>query len=125
MQVFKPTFRKDSYTPKEIYASEYPLVTASVTIAAGQTLERGAVLGRVTSGGAYVLSAATDGTDPIADGSQVPVAVLAENVDASAGAEAAIVYISGHFESRFLTFGTGHTAASVRDGLRGLGIYVN
>jgi len=126
MQVFEPVFTTDTYEPSEIYASEYPRITEHVTIAAGQQLLRGAVLGRVTSSGAYVLSAAEDGEgDPVEDGSEKPVAVLAsEYIDASGGARGAIVYLSGHFLGTKLTIGTGHTLASVKDDLRPLGIFV-
>lgn len=117
--MYRPGFSKDSYTPKEIYASEHPRITRGVTIAAGQVLERGALLGKVTASGAYVLSVAA-----AEDGSQTPVAVLADDVNASAAADGAVVYEAGHFEGRHLTYGAGHTADSVRAGLRTLGIYI-
>lgn len=117
--MYRPTFTKDSYTPAEIYASEFPRITRGVTIAAGQVLGRGAVLGKVTASGAYVLSVAA-----AADGSETPVAVLADDVDASAADDGAVVYEAGHFVGRSLTYGAGHTADSVRAGLRILGIHI-
>lgn len=57
-----------------------------VTIAESAALTIGAVLGKITTGGKYVLS------DPDAvDGSEDPVAVLIEDADASAGDAAAFV----------------------------------
>ena len=113
-------FGKESYVPKEIVSGDYPLVTQGVTIAAGQNLVRGAVLGKITASGKLVLSLAA-----ASDGSQTPYAILAdEEADASAADLGATVYLSGQFLGKNLTFGAGHTAASVRDGMRNLNIYV-
>lgn len=56
------------------------------------------------------------------DGSQRPDAVLAVDCDASAADAEALVYVRGTFAESALTFGTGHTADSVREGLRRKGI---
>lgn len=113
-------FSTQSFTPKEIIAGDFPLVTNHVTIASGQSLQRGAVLGEVTATGEYVLSVAA-----AVDGSQVPAAILAtEAVDASAAAKGAGAYVTGQFNAANLTFGTGHTAASTRAALRDAGIHI-
>ncbi len=52
----------------------------SVTLTSGQTLEAGAVLGKVTSGGKYV---AYDNT--LSDGSQAAAGILIGHGDASGG----------------------------------------
>lgn len=67
----------------------------------------------------YKLSAAA-----ATDGSAVPDAVLAEDCDASAADKTTIAYFRGEFNSNALTFGSGHTAASVREGLRLRGIAI-
>lgn len=60
------------------------------------------------------------------DGSQVPYAILADDTVAADGADIeAMVYVGGSFNSDNLTFGTGHTASSVRNGLRDLGIFIS
>lgn len=70
--------------------------------------------------GKYVLSlAAAD------DGSKTPVAITAEACDASAADKSCIVYFAGNFNDRKVTFGTGHTAASVRDALAARGIFLH
>lgn len=106
-------------TDQLIAGNDHLLVSRKVTMAAGQKHLRGALLGKLTSGGAYVLSlsAATDG-------SQVPVAVLAHDTDATSAAAETLVYERGDFNQAAITFGTAHTADSVRDGLRGLGIFL-
>lgn len=97
-----------TYQPGGLIAGDYPVAHRSVTIAAGENLVRGAVLGRVSSGDTYKLSASGAG-----DGSQTPVAVLAEDVDATGGAVTAPAYFSGEFAADKLTFGTGHTKTTV------------
>lgn len=56
------------------------------------------------------------------DGSERPVAILAEDADSTAADVEALVYERGDFNESALNFGTGHTAATVRDALRLLGI---
>lgn len=58
------------------------------------------------------------------DGSETPDAILAESVDASGGDKEALVYVTGGFNSSALTIGTGHTAASITEGLRAKGIHL-
>ena len=68
-------------TPQDfdnLLVADYPVQTEIVTIASGENLTRGAVLGKVTANGKYVLSASA-----AVDGSEDPVAVLAEDTDAS------------------------------------------
>lgn len=114
------SFSMDSYIPKEIVAGDFPLVTEGGTIASGQNIKRGALLGKITSSGKLVLSLAA-----AEDGSETPYAVLAdEEVNASAGDVGATWYLTGQFNAANLTIGTGHTAASVRAGLRSLGIFI-
>lgn len=59
------------------------------------------------------------------DGSQTPAFILAQDADASDGDVEAIAYESGHFVGSALTLGTGHTIASIRDGLRAKGIMID
>lgn len=93
-------------------------VTESIVLDTGN-LTRGALLGRITASGKYVLSlsAATDG-------SEVPVAILAEDTDATSADKTTIAYFTGEFNATAMTFGTGHTAASTQAGLRDLGIFL-
>ncbi|MFY0638702.1 head decoration protein [Maricaulis maris] len=103
----------------DILVSTEGQFTATVTIENGQNLSAGAVLGEIT-GSDWTLSATGAG-----DGSEVASAVLAEDCDASGGAKSAIVYFAGRFNANRLTFGTGHTADSLRQDFaqRGLFLY--
>jgi hypothetical protein len=71
----------------------------------------------VTGSGKFKLSTAT-----ATDGSQNPVAVLAEATDASAADKVCNAYFAGEFDENELTLGSGHTVASVKDALHKLGI---
>jgi hypothetical protein len=117
---FKPTFQTEgTFTPDHLRAGDFPVRTAVVTIAAGAAHVRGELLGKITADGNYDLSASA-----AADGSEAPVAILAEDADATDGAVEAVVYITGDFNSNAMTFGTGHTADSVRDALAAQSIFI-
>ncbi len=118
---FKPGFNNaaGSYSPDTLLAGDNPAaVTESITLDTGN-LSRGALLGRITATGKYVLSLAAAG-----DGSEVPRAVLAEDCDATSADQSTVAYLTGAFNANAMTFGTDHTAASTKDGLRDLGIFL-
>lgn len=52
------------------------------------------------------------------DGSQVPDLILAEDTDATSADKVTVAYYSGDFNENSITLGAGHTADSVREGLR-------
>lgn len=63
--------------------------------------------------GKYTLSLAA-----AVDGSQVPDLILAEDTNATAADKVTVAYYSGQFIEAALTLGAGHTANSIREGLR-------
>lgn len=118
------SFTSQSLEIKEIRASDHPVMTKPIVLAAGQNLPVGAVIGKITDDesadfGKCVLSLA-DATD----GSQKPWGVLTYAVNATAAAKKATAYVAGDFVGKNLTYGTGHTAESVFDDLRAGGVYV-
>lgn len=118
---FNPSFQSEGiYTPDDLIAGDHPLRSHGVTIASGQVLTRGALLGKITATGEFVLS-----TSAATDGSQTPIAILGEDVDATGGAQSSFAYIAGDFNENAITFGAGHTAASVRDALAARSIYLH
>lgn len=119
MALFQPGVATDTFSPDQLIAGGFPLMTRSVTLASGQTLARGAVLGKITASGKYVLSASA-----ASDGSQVPDAILVDACDASGGDQTVGVYESGEFFGAALTLGTGHTLASIRDVLRDRSLFL-
>lgn len=94
------------------------LITRKGTLSSGQNLKRGALLGKVTVGGEYVLSLAA-----AENGSEDPVAVLVHDTDATTADAEILFYERGDFNQAAVTFGTGHTADSTRAALRTLGIF--
>ncbi|MFV1851634.1 MAG: head decoration protein [Thalassospira sp.] len=103
---------KETYTPPNLIAGDYPLVTEPEVIASGQVLEKGALLGRITASGKLVLSASA-----AADGSEQPIAVLTSALDTSGGDIEAPVYKTGIFHYSGLEVGAGWTKASLRAAL--------
>ena len=95
-------------------------ITRKVIISsAAAALGRGALLGKITTGGKYILSLSA-----ASDGSQVPDAVLLHDVPDSGSDQEAIVAISGRFNGGALVLGASHTLASIDAGLRDKNIYL-
>lgn len=118
MPSFTALFKTDTYVPDGLVGGNPDLLlNSSIILAAGQNLKRGALLGKITASGKYVLSLAAS-----SDGSQVPNSILVDDVDATSGDKAALNYTRGDFLQDFVTFGTGHTPASTSAALRPLGI---
>lgn len=106
-----------TFTPDGIIAGEDDLQSRQITLVSGQNQPRGAVLGKITASGKYKLSASAAG-----DGSEVPAVVLAEATDATSADKVTVAYFGGVFDENALTYGAGHTKASVREALRDVGI---
>ena len=115
----QPSRTEETYNPDRLIAGDAKRVTRTETVVSGQTLGRGALVGKITTGGKLTLSLSAS-----SDGSQVPYGIMADAVDASAGDVDGPVYLSGEFAAEEVTFGADHTAASVRDGLRDRGIFL-
>ena len=107
------------YKPDSLHAGDFPIRHVTATLLSGENLERGAVLGKITTGGKLKLSASAS-----SDGSQNVYGILAEDADASDGDKQVLVYTTGDFNENALTLGAGHTAASIRDPFRALGINI-
>ncbi|MBE7732167.1 head decoration protein [Devosia faecipullorum] len=105
-----PSYSSYETSYDEIDTGQIPLISEPITILAGAgKLPRGAVLGKVTLTGKYVLSKASVGGVAVADGSQVPAVVLAHGVDASGAADIKSAgYVHGQFIWQGLTVGEGH-----------------
>ncbi|MCB2200870.1 head decoration protein [bacterium] len=112
----------ESYTPDRLFAGDFPVVTREVTILTGEavSLSRGAVLGKITSGGKYALVDSTAN-----DGSETAVAVLAEDVDATEADVVAVAYESGDFNEDELTFGGTDTIATHREAMHARSLFTH
>ncbi|MCT2398521.1 head decoration protein [Novosphingobium mangrovi (ex Huang et al. 2023)] len=107
------------FAPSQILAGG-SYTTRVVTIISGQNLEAGAVLGKITASSKYNLSLSA-----AADGSETPDLILLQDADASGGDIEALALETGQVNADALTVGTGHTIASIREGLRGKGITID
>lgn len=102
-----------TFNPDGLVIDDYPIQHMPVTIASGNTVVRGAALGQITSGGKYILSLSA-----AVDGSETPLVIAAEDIDASGGDVVGPVYVSGAFDGEKVTYGTGHTEATVNAAFR-------
>jgi hypothetical protein len=108
-----------TYVPDSLIAGDMPLRARKVTIGTSQTIVRGHVLGQITTGGNVIVS-----LSDAEDGSEVPRFIAAESITTGGSTAEAIVYEAGEFNEDALTLGASHTIATIREGLRGLGIYL-
>lgn len=88
-------------------------VSRSITLASGQNLPRGSLLGKITASGKYILSLAA-----ASDGSQVPAVILADDTNASSADQVTVAYFGGTFNENAVIYGTGQTPANAREPLR-------
>lgn len=96
-----------------LFAGDFDVVTDSVTV--GEDLKRGTVIGINGEGVAVAVDSSAQ------DGSQKPYAVLAEDIEAEG---VATVYLTGEFNASALIFGGSDTAATHKEELRKLSIFV-
>ena len=95
------------------------LLARKYTLLSGETVVRGEVVGVVTSGGKIKASLSAAG-----DGSETPFGIVATDADATDGDVDVLVYTRGSFNEHALVLGTAHTVASIREGFRDKGIYL-
>jgi len=105
-----------TYDPNGILANDYPVETATVTVASGADLAAGAVVGRITASGKYILSDEAAG-----DGSETPVAILLTAASAASADAEAVALLSGAVAADKLVFGGSHDAGTVETAFRAAG----
>lgn len=94
----------------------------TVTVGANSTIAKGTVMGKITASGKYIAS-----LNAASDGSQIAVAVLAEDAVNATGSSAdvkVVMYKKGTFNSLGVTFGTGQTLANTKDDLHKVSIEI-
>jgi hypothetical protein len=106
----------NTYTPTDLIAGEFPRAMKAGTVAsAATTFDSGTVMGEITASGklAPYDAGASDGTEE-------PIGILMEDVDATAGDVTSGIYETGEFREGALT---GLDAAGKKK-LRDRGIFV-
>ncbi len=113
------SFSSTSFTPDRLVVGG-EIITRSITVASGQgVLTRGTVLGKITASGKYAKSASGS-----SDGSQTPDCILTEDIDATSADVVVPGYFAGQYNDAAIVLGAGHTADSIREGLRGKDIHL-
>lgn len=110
----------ETYTHDNLLAGDFPLKTLPVTVLSGESVPRGRVMGKVTASGKY-----RSCNDALSDGAEVAEAVMAEAVDASSGDAPGIVYLTGDFNERQLTFGGDDTVSDHYSEMRLRSLFVS
>jgi len=103
------------FNPTSLFAGGEDFAHRSVTILSGASYKRGQLLGRITATDKYKASLAG-----ASDGSQLAagMAVLATDVDASAGDVVAPVYMEGEFAFEAMTVDASWSFATLDAALR-------
>jgi len=101
----------ETYSPDNLIAGHTPqIANDSGTLVTGQNLARGAVLGRITASSKLTLC-----ENNAVDGSEVPVAILVEAIDASAADKVCQLYVGGCFHSDELVWGATFDTAAEKE----------
>ncbi|EPJ1886647.1 head decoration protein [Enterobacter asburiae] len=116
---WRPGMVQDLYVPDQLVSGPLQLVTDTVTITGGKAYKRGTVLGVVTASGGYQLSVKT-----ATDGSEVPSAILVDDVDATAGDVQGGVYLMGEFNGHRIIIDNSWTVETVAQALRPSSIFI-
>ncbi|MDE9557030.1 head decoration protein [Xenorhabdus bovienii] len=116
---FKPGMTQAVFSPDQLISGPLQVVTESVTIAKSGILKRGTVLGVITATGEYVVS--KKGVD---NGSQIPSAILVDNVDTTADSVTGGVYLMGEFNHHRVIFDESWTLPELKAKLRTFSIFL-
>ncbi|MCF6179866.1 MAG: head decoration protein [Geopsychrobacter sp.] len=111
----------ETHTPDNLIAGDFPIMDGDGTILSGLTLARGTVLAKDSANADKLVKVDTASATASV---KLPHAILAEDVDATAGDQLAPVYLAGEFNEGALTFGGTDTADTHRDALRDLSIFL-
>lgn len=115
---FAPGMGSSLFLPDQLIAGTLQLVTDTGIITGG-TYKRGTVLGMVTASGKYKLSVKT-----ATDGSETPVAILVDNVDAATADQNGGLYLMGEFNQNHIIFDNSWAIPALKTALRPLAIFL-
>ncbi|MCR1299802.1 head decoration protein [Enterobacter kobei] len=115
---FAPGMKSALFVPDQLVAGTLQLVTDTGIITGG-AFKRGTVLGLVAASGKYTQCVKT-----AEDGSQLPVAILVDDVDASSFDQNGGLYLMGEFNQHRIIFDNSWTTADLKKALRPLDIFL-
>lgn len=116
---FQPGVTQDAFIPDQLIGGDLKIVTHAGRTITGGAFKRGTVLGLITASGKYTIATAAAN-----DGSQTPVAILVDDVDASAADAIGGLYAMGEFNERAVILGAGITVAAAKTALEAQNIYL-
>ncbi|AJI83874.1 TPA: head decoration protein [Yersinia enterocolitica] len=117
---FQPGMRSSLFMPDQLVSGTLQLVTDTGVIAQAATIHlRGTVLGKITASGEYVKSVKT-----ATDGSEVPVAILVDDVDTTTTSQRGGVYLMGQFNQNRIIHDASWTLAELKTDLRTYSIFL-
>ena len=115
---FAPGMKSSLFLPDQLIAGTLQLVTDTGIITGG-AYKRGTVLGVISASGKYTLSVKT-----ATDGSEKPVAILVDNVDASTADQNGGLYLMGEFNQNHIIFDNTWAIPALKTALRPLAIFL-
>lgn len=115
---FAPGMKSALFVPDQLIAGTLQVVTDTGIITGG-TYKRGTVLGMVTASGKYTACVKT-----AEDGSETPVAILVDNVDASSADQNGGLYLMGEFNQNRIIYDNSWTVPGLKAALRPLSIFL-
>lgn len=117
---FQPGMRSSLFVPDQLVAGPLQLVTDTGVIAQVDFIHlRGTVMGKIKASSEYVKSVKS-----ATDGSEVPVAILVDNVDTTTAAQRGGVYLMGQFNQNSVIHDASWTLAELKTGLRSHSIFL-
>lgn len=116
---FRPGVTHSVFNPDQLISGPLQVVTDTGVIAKSGVLKRGTILGMVTTSGEYVISK-KDATD----GSEIPCAILVDDVDTTTDAASGGLYLMGEFNQNRIIFDGAWTPAELKDALRQFSIFL-
>lgn len=116
---FRPGVTHSVFNPDQLISGQLQVVTDTGIIAKAGILKRGTILGMVTASGEYVISK-KDATD----GSEIPCAILVDDVDTTTDAVSGGLYLMGEFNQNRIIFDDTWTTAGLKAAMRPLSIFL-
>ncbi|CNI59449.1 antitermination protein [Yersinia pekkanenii] len=117
---FQPGMRSSLFAPDQLVSGTLQLVTDTGVIAQAAAIHiRGTVMGKITASGEYVKS-----VKDAEDGSEVPVAILVDNVDTTVTAQRGGIYLMGQFNQNSVIHDDSWTLAELKTALRSYSIFL-
>lgn len=116
---WRPGVVQDTYIPDQLVSGPLQLVTDTGIITGAKAYKRGTVMGVITASGKYQISVKT-----ATDGSEIPTAILVDDVDATAGDVNGGVYLMGEFNGHRMILDASWTLDTVKIALRPSSIFV-